>query len=101
MVTSVVSLVIRLADENLSIFLKENVWIFSNIDILRFLAKPVDAFAPHAPPLIPAKRPIAATTIIIPPVLRITDMSPWPTPSSTITAMRSGIIISIATSNII
>lgn len=62
--TSVVSLVIRLDVEYLSMFEKEKFWIFSNIAFLRFLAKPVDAFAPYFAPIIPAHNPISAAISI-------------------------------------
>ena len=69
LVTSVVSLVTRLEDENLSMLAKEKVWILSYMAFLRFLAKPVAAFAPNTPPRIPKISPRIATTTMIIPVL--------------------------------
>ena len=68
LVTSVVILVTRPAVEYLSIFAKEKDWMFSNIAVLRFLAKPADAFAPNTPPIAPPNSATSAQSSIRPPV---------------------------------
>ena len=60
LVTSVVIRVTRLADENLSIFAKEKVWMLRNIAARRFFPKPMAAFAPYFAPRHPVKRPNSA-----------------------------------------
>ena len=68
--TLVISVVRRVTSDdelNLSMFEKENFCTFSNISLLKFLAKPADALAQNLPPSIPAiNETIAAPTIIKP-----------------------------------
>ena len=97
-VTSVVSLVTRPDGENLSILAKEKVCTLRNIALRRFFAKPVAAFAPSTPPMMPANSPISANTSMIAPVLMMTGMLLFAMPSSTIRAMSSGISVSTRTS---
>ena len=79
--------------------------MLSNMAFLKFFARPVEAFEPKYAPPIPASSPRSAITSIIPPTLKIMPISPPfgllnPIPSSTIFAIRIGIIISQITSPI-
>ena len=99
-VTSVVSLVTSPGGEYLSIFENENVWIFANMALRRFLAKPAEAFEPSTPPIMPAKSPASASRSIQVPVSVIACMLPPLTPLSIMVAMSRGISVSTTTSSI-
>ncbi len=95
---SVVILVTRDAVLNLSIFANENVCMLLNIPHLRFLANPVDAFAPVFAPITPTKSAAIAATSISRPYWTIFPMSPAWTPSSISMDMINGMSMSKITS---
>ena len=68
LVTSVVSLVTRPEVLNLSILEKLNVWMFSYMAFLRFLAKPAEAREPNCPPRMPNVRLSRADSSISTPI---------------------------------
>jgi len=74
-VTSVVRRVTRDAVENLSIFLNVKDCIFEKISLLRFFAKPADAFAQVKPAIPPHVSDATAMPTSIKPVFRISVMS--------------------------
>ena len=96
-----VSLVTSPDVEYLSMLEKEKVWIFLYIQDLRFIASPAAALAANTPPPTPAASPMIARISILPPVPSMTSIFPASTPSSMISAIRRGIIISMRTSSII
>jgi hypothetical protein len=75
LVISVVNLVTRDEDENLSIFSKEYFCIFLKTSLLKFLANPAEAFAHVYPAIPPQQRDITAITTSNIPVLIIFSIS--------------------------
>ena len=100
-VTSVVSLVTILDVLNLSILKNEYFCIFSYISWRKFLANPADAIAAFFPDCTPKNNDKSAVIKSSAPIIKIAFVSFALTPSSINFATKNGIVISIATSNII